>query len=79
MSAMVKILILQNRFVFHYNSVIVFREVKEILLKIGFIEEMVQVIARGDKKCAPNFVPQFPLSTKIDLVRLTFYHWQPCV
>ena len=36
--------------------------------------ELLEVI----KRC-PDLVPQFPLSAKIDLVRLTPYHRQSCV
>ena len=47
----------------------------EMLLKIGFIEE---IRTTSDYKKVPqNLFFQFPLSAKIDFICLTLYHWRP--
>ena len=33
----------------------------------------------GKYRGAPNLAPLLPLSAKMDLIRLTTYHWQPYV
>ena len=43
---------------------------KEVLLEIGFIEEMRTTVLKVTKS-VPNLVPQFLLSAKTDLIRLT--------
>ena len=50
---------------------------KEILLKIGFIEEL--RTTRGNKELPQTFFHYSPYSQKYVLIRLTLYHWQPCI
>ena len=49
---------------------------KELLLEIGYIEQI--KTTRGNRG-ARNLVRLLLLSTKINLIRSTLYHWQPCV
>ena len=49
---------------------------KEILLETSFVE-MKTILSH--EKMPPNLVPLFPLSAKLDLIRLTPYNWLPCV
>ena len=46
---------------------------KEILLKIGFIEEM--RTTSGNKEVLQIFLPNFPYSRKYNLLRLTPYQF----
>ena len=50
---------------------------KEILLETGFIEEMRTTWA--NKQVPQPFFLNFLYSQKYDLIRLTPYHWQPCI
>ena len=47
---------------------------EEILLDIGLIKMR---ITGHNLKSAPNLALIFPLSSKMNLIRLTPYHWQP--
>ena len=49
----------------------------KILLEIGFIEEM--RTTRGNKEVPQTFFHISHSSRKIILIRLTPYHWQPCI
>ena len=50
---------------------------KEILLKIGFIEEM--RTTWGNEAVSQTFFHNSPYSRKYDFIGLTPYHWQPCI
>ena len=51
--------------------------VKEILFKIGFIEEIKAIW--GNKEVPQTFFHNFLDLRKYDLIRLTPYHCQPCI
>ena len=51
--------------------------VKEILLEIGFIEEMRTI--RGNKEVPQTFFHNFFYFRKYDLIRLTPCYCQPCI
>ena len=50
---------------------------KQIMLESGFIEEMRTTL--GNKEAIQTFFHNSPYSQKYDLIRLTMYHWQPCL
>ena len=50
---------------------------KEILLEIGFVEEMRSTW--GNKEVPQTFSPNTPYSRKYVLICCTPRHWQPCV
>ena len=50
---------------------------KKILLEIGFIEEITTI--KGNKEVPQTFFHNFFYLQKYDLIRLTPYHFQPCI
>ena len=50
---------------------------EEILLEIGFIEEMRTTC--GNEEVPQTFFLYTPCLRKYTLIRLTSYHWQPCI
>ena len=50
---------------------------KEILLEIGFIEEM--RTTSGNEEVPQTFFHNSLYLQKYDLIHWTSYHWQPCI
>ena len=59
------------------HSAWIYQPLKEILLEIGFIVEMRSTWR--NKEVPRTFFHQFRYSRTYDLIRLTPYHWQPCI